>query len=257
MKWSILSLSLFLLIFGTRIVVAQERSTSATTFAVANSLYDNGNYKEASRLYEQLAAECVADGRVYFNLGNAYYQQENIGRALLNHRRALQLAPRDTNIRANLTQLRQERIDQLPQDSVLASVLSALSWLTINEIALIPLGLWTIWAALFVVMRRVRHPRWGTRLQSSLILLGLLTGIVVALFGANLYIWQMRSPAVIVAEEVSLARGAGKDAMKIHGGTELLVDQQNAVNWHVTLVGTEISGWIPASSAELVACTPQ
>lgn len=257
MRRTILSLTLFLSLLVAGVAIAQESSTSATTFAVANSLYDNGNYEEASRLYEQLAAECVPDGRVYFNLGNSYYQQENIGRSLLNHRRALQLAPRDPNIRTNLDLLRKERVDQFPRDSLLASVLDGLSWLTSNEVALIPLALWAIWCLLFLVARRTRHARWATRLQSLLVLLGLVMGVSVVLFGANLYIWEMRSPAVIVAEEIPLERGTGQDAMKIHGGTEIVVDQRRANSWHVTLVGTEISGWIPADSAELVRCTLQ
>src|SRR5438309_7937754 len=68
----------------------------------ANKLYEQGKFTEATVAYEKI----IADGRVspalYFNIGNALFKSDRIGRAILNYRLAEQMAPRDPDIRANL-----------------------------------------------------------------------------------------------------------------------------------------------------------
>ena len=61
--------------------------------ADAKAAYDAGRFAEAAQIYE--AAIAVHGGRapLHFNLGNSRYREGDLGRAVLEYRRAWRLAP--------------------------------------------------------------------------------------------------------------------------------------------------------------------
>ncbi|MCK5643063.1 MAG: tetratricopeptide repeat protein, partial [Gammaproteobacteria bacterium] len=124
--------------------LTSKNSIDVETMAVANQLYNNGEYSTAAQFYEQLISQGKVHSSLYYNLGNAYYVQGDIGRAILNYQRASRLDPRDPDIRENLAMARNQSANEIDQISNpldgLANFTS--SWLTLNETALITLGLW-------------------------------------------------------------------------------------------------------------------
>ena len=82
----------------------------------ANQLYVAGHYDEAIQLYEAQVARGVQDSVLFFNLGNAYFQQGDIGRAVLNLERAAQLAPRDADIAHNLNLVREQTTELFAEE---------------------------------------------------------------------------------------------------------------------------------------------
>ena len=80
---------------------AQESSATGL-MAKANERYERGGYAEATQQYEALIDRGYSDAALYFNLGNAYLESGDLGRAILNYLRARRLSPRDTDIRDNL-----------------------------------------------------------------------------------------------------------------------------------------------------------
>lgn len=81
------------------------------TFERANRAYQDENYSEAVTLYEQLVADGVVDGAVFFNLGNAYFRSDKLAAAIANYERVLQIDPNFTSAEQNL----QLCIDQTPR----------------------------------------------------------------------------------------------------------------------------------------------
>jgi len=90
-----------------------------TTFQQANAAAQDpdrgrGLYARAILLYEKLIEQgSVRNAKLYYNLGNAYFLTDDIGRAILNYRRALQLDSADVNIRNNLAFARSQRLDKV------------------------------------------------------------------------------------------------------------------------------------------------
>ena len=125
-------------------------SADAKAMDAANRLYQVGNYHEAGRVYEQIINQGVQDSTVYFNLGNAYYRQGDLGRAIVNYQRAALLNPRDADIQANLDLTREQTGIVLGLENVLANVPGPLgllpdltgNWLTVNETAVLALAIW-------------------------------------------------------------------------------------------------------------------
>lgn len=89
-------------IFSARIVAAQMNEKQAlSSFFKAEGLYKEQQYVQAIELYEEMISQGFMSGAVYFNLGNAYYKNQNLGRAILNYERAKRLIPRDSDLRFN------------------------------------------------------------------------------------------------------------------------------------------------------------
>jgi tetratricopeptide (TPR) repeat protein len=75
-------------------------------FDAGCDLYEASNFGSAAETFQSLVAKGVKNSAVYYNLGNAYYKQGQIGRAVASYRRALMLSPRDEDSKANLELLR-------------------------------------------------------------------------------------------------------------------------------------------------------
>ena len=76
------------------------------TFENANAAFADGRFDESRQAFAQLAARDGASVPVLYNLGNAAFRAGKPGEAILAYERALLLAPRDQDVRANLRQVR-------------------------------------------------------------------------------------------------------------------------------------------------------
>jgi tetratricopeptide (TPR) repeat protein len=72
-----------------------------TNFVLANESYKQKDYAQAIELYENIVSNSWESGTVYYNLGNSYYKQGNIGKAILNYERARKFLKRDRDFRFN------------------------------------------------------------------------------------------------------------------------------------------------------------
>lgn len=77
-------------------------------FAAAALAYDAGDYAAAIRAYQQIVRDGFISAELFYNKGNAWYRQGDIGQAVLNYKRAQYLRPRDADIRHNLAFVMQE-----------------------------------------------------------------------------------------------------------------------------------------------------
>ncbi len=69
----------------------------------ANTAYVNGDYAGAIAIYESILDRGLSSARLYYNLGNAYFQGGPHGQeAILFYRRALRLRPGNEDVRHNL-----------------------------------------------------------------------------------------------------------------------------------------------------------
>ncbi len=92
-------LIVFLLLFGLIPVYADITENGRLSAALDS--YKSGNYENSIKEYEIIILNGFSNPYVYYNLSNAYYKSNDIGRASLNIEKALRLAPRDGDIRYN------------------------------------------------------------------------------------------------------------------------------------------------------------
>ncbi|MCB9758067.1 MAG: hypothetical protein H6753_06570 [Candidatus Omnitrophica bacterium] len=91
---------IFTLLLMTIPLAAQQEL--ALDFAKANLAYRDGQYAQAIADYERIIAAGTESGAVFYNLGNSYFKNKQLGKALVNYARAQRLMPRDSDLAANV-----------------------------------------------------------------------------------------------------------------------------------------------------------
>ena len=79
----------------------------------ATKMYQEGDYQKAIDLYNERLSDDLESATVYYNLGNCYYKQGEIAKAILNYERALLLHPGDNDIKYNLTMAQKATVDNI------------------------------------------------------------------------------------------------------------------------------------------------
>jgi tetratricopeptide (TPR) repeat protein len=88
-------------------------SAQETTLQKANALYAQGNFEAAIQQYEMITQIQGISPELYYNLGNAYYRNGQLGKAILNYNRALLIAPHYNDARFNLSIAQQKVVDNV------------------------------------------------------------------------------------------------------------------------------------------------
>ena len=88
---------------GSAAVANSNMRTTELTAAFLDGLnaYKKGNYEDAITQFNQVAAT-VKSGKLYYNLGNAYMKNGDLGDAILWYERALKRIPADPDLKFNL-----------------------------------------------------------------------------------------------------------------------------------------------------------
>ena len=71
-------------------------------FYAANKLYNNTKYLEGIEVYENILSEGWESSNLYYNLGNAYFRQNQIGQSIWAYHKALKMDPRNLDLTHNL-----------------------------------------------------------------------------------------------------------------------------------------------------------
>jgi len=209
-------------------------------FDEGNRLYEQRKYSEAIAAYQSALTNGAASAELLFNLANACFKNGEVGRAILNYRKAAQLAPRDPDTQANL---RFARDSISGSTSVPETMLDrAAELFTLNELTVGATLLFWIWLALLIArqFRPVIRPqvRTITTIAGALFLLGtawLLTA----------WVHSRQETAIVVAREAIVPLGPldeSQTAFTAPDGTEMRLldrrdkwievsDRQNRVGW--------------------------
>ncbi len=99
------------------VVTELEAPTPDRLWDEANTAYINNDFAGAIRIYEQLLTGGHSSAKLYYNLANAYFKRDELGKAILNYHRALRLDPSDEDARHNLSVAEartKDTIDRIP-----------------------------------------------------------------------------------------------------------------------------------------------
>ena len=255
-------LSAFLLILfllGMMPVWAQGGLSPTDRLLRANKLYENGDFTTAIETYEQLVHTGIRDSILFYNLGNAYFKQGDLGNAILNYRRAEQLSPRDADIRANLAVARAETTDRIEGSTpgLLAQMATVSArWLTLNEHSWLALALWILLSAISIAAAHTFHPtaqkllRWSSAILAVLLIA---TGIALA---ERITSDRSHPPAVITATAVDVTSGPGDQYITeftLHSGAEVSRLETRGTWVRITLPGNKLQGWVLADAVTPLA----
>lgn len=248
------AIALFWIISSTALAVEQNAVPPANTtdpqqlFHAAGQAYDTGNINGAISLYNRLITDGYATKEVFFNLGNAYYRAENPGFAILNYKNALNLDPRNAEVKANLRFVQESTLAINPSQNILQHYLQLL--LLPEWVAIAVLAYWCLAALLGLYML---HHTWRWIYRRALVGVGIL--LVIACVGTFEGIWQRIYPEVVIISPNQKALFAPIDGSTAHFSLpvgSVVRQEEVSGNWIRVSTGKE-SGWVKQDDCKTVA----
>ena len=247
-------LILMLLVLDIVSILTYAQSDWQTIANDANNAYEQGDYAVAINLYEQLLVMDIENTAIYYNLGNAYYQQDQLGWALVNYLRAHRLSPRDDDVNAQIGQIRSERIDFLIEDTdaIHLIALATAGFMTLAELQYVVWVMWVVWFA--IIIGTLLLKRWRRSLRYGLLALIVPLCIGLVLLLGRSYVDVNRPIGVITETTVEVMSGPGDDYIRLYrlySAAELRVTD-TVDDWVQFRLADGRSGWLPSGVIVLI-----
>lgn len=103
---------LFLWLFIAPLVTAQ---TADDLFKKANALYQENNFEEAIKTYEEIEAQGLNSSELYYNIANCYYKLNKVAPTIYNYEKALKINPLNEDAQNNLVFAKRLTIDAIEE----------------------------------------------------------------------------------------------------------------------------------------------
>lgn len=242
MRWLIVILGSLGALSGP---VAAQPDSLEKQFEAATAAYEQGQYAEAEETYRALLDAGVANGALYYNLGNAYVRLDQLGPAIRYYEKARRLRPNDPRVQHNLEQA-QRRAGVYPSrlpPRGLQGVVQGWSPLALFLAGGLLLGSGGVVAVVWARPGRLdalRHPLvWGP----------VLGGLLLAFGGMGTsYLQSLDERAVVVADQTSLYAVPGEEGAPdttLAEGT-LVEVRTRRPEWIEVRLGDGPTGWVAA-----------
>ena len=220
-------------------------------FYKANTLYEEGNYSGAINEYSKLLSQGMESGSLYYNLGNSYFKNGEIGHAVLNYERAKRLIPRDGDLKSNYKFALSRIKSSLPETygSWSKRALAVFNAMTLNEITLILSAVFL--AAVFFLIYCLYIPVSGRYFR--MIVSGFLIVFVIVAFSLFKRISVLEREAVIVSGSPEALFEPFENATKhftLYKGMKVYV-LQSKKEWLKIRRSDGKVGWIMDRNAEI------
>ena len=213
-------------------------------------------YKKSALRYERIIQEGgIRNGKLYYNLGNAYFRIKDIGRAILNYLRAEQYIPDDPNLKQNLEYARGKRLDKIEEKQEIKVLKTLFFWhydlSTKARVIIFAVSFIILWssAAVRIFIRK--------KFLKYLIVVSVVLSVLIAgSLTAEEVSFRKNLPGVIISDEVVARKGNSetyepsfKDPL--HAGTEFRLLEDRG-NWYRIELADARTCWVPSKDVETV-----
>jgi tetratricopeptide (TPR) repeat protein len=220
-----------------------------------NDQYAKGLYKDAIATYQKIVDDGHQSALVYYNLGNAYFKNEDVPSALLYYEKAHKLSPGDEDINYNIQFANQKTTDKVDAGTEFFITKwwhSFILGFSLTTLAVITVLLFISGSALLIVYRFTNSV--GIKKLSFYLALVLLLSGFASMFIADRQeqYFDAHHGAIIFSTSVNVKSGPApnsKNLFLIHEGTKVQILENNNGSMKIRLAnGSE--GWINASDAK-------
>ncbi|OQY54371.1 MAG: hypothetical protein B6245_21370 [Desulfobacteraceae bacterium 4572_88] len=212
--------------------------------------YKENNFGEAISAFSKIAETGVKNSKLFYNLGNAYLKNDDLGHAILWYERALCLTPDDPDLKFNheyaVSQVRDERDDKaLSVFRILFFWKHVLSPETVQWTAIILNLIFWLIVTIRVIQKKKRILKTPGYLAVGLALVFTFTA------SYNYYETAYVKRAVILPAKVSVRSGLADEATELfvlHAGTKVRIEKEHKDFYRIFFSEGKI-GWIRKSDA--------
>lgn len=223
----------------------------------AEQAYDSKKYKEAIEAYEKIVSEGYNSHKLYFNLGNAYYRDNQLGKAIYYYELARKAEPNDEDVRINLGIASSKTIDKIDSkenffiSAVKTNLLSSFSTKTWAIFTIVTLAGACILFLVFILSNIVVVKRISF-LASCALLLGFL--ITYFLGYSAVQARYENKFAIILSKEIKVMNEPtemAKSKFVLHEGTKIRVVENNG-DWVLIKLDNGNEGWVSITDVGII-----
>ena len=235
-----------------------QQSAADSLWTAGVTAYTDGDWSGAAGAWSAIRELGVESPELYYNLGNAFFKQDDLAHAILNYERALKLDPSYSDARFNLEFAQgfvQDKIEAVPE-FFLEVWGRKMCWLLPSDtwagLFLLLLAATLGCALLFLLGRSVATRRTG--------FIAGIVALVLALLCLAFAFWQRtdyhKSDGAIVTRPVTTVQSspgsdAAKDLFILHEGTKVkLLDEVG--DWRNIELADGRQGWMRDSDLEVI-----
>lgn len=267
--------SIILLVFCTLFPFSLALAAPSPSLDMANTLYENGEYRQAAEAYLAIAKVDGDSPELLFNLANSYAQAGDYGNAILYYSRANRLDPSNKDIKNNLNyfeskvedsnraELRGKKISVTPDPETFFQTVNRLICADVAP------NLWAVLAAILFILVLGSIAVYlfcsDVRLRKA----GFFGGIVM-LFACVLFVifafmsasyFDSHDKAVLMAYKTELLIEPSSDSKpasnQLCQGTCLEIVAEEAdvdgnPTWYKVRLNSDIEGWLRASDLAII-----
>ena len=214
----------------------------------AEDLYRQGKFSAALSAYETILKNYPNDPFVYYNIGNCYFKMGRNGLAAANYYRAFKLAPRDGDIRHNLTLALESGGERFVPAGMPLVLHKAFFYLSDTELKGCVFALF--WVASLLIFWCLIRKKWNH--------LATLACLLLLISGGWLYARVRLAQdvlAVVAAPVAEIRSGPGTNfpasASAAQGHLVTILDEKDS--WYEVVVNSQgIKGWLEKDTVEKV-----
>ncbi|MDR1227153.1 MAG: tetratricopeptide repeat protein [Prevotellaceae bacterium] len=223
----------------------------------ASNLYAEGKYTEATEAYTAIVSSSRQSFALFFNMGNAYYKQGELAKAILYYERAQRLSPDDDDVAYNLELANSQTVDKiepLPEFFLVTWLRAVKNMLTIGNWAWVSITCFAVGLLLLLLsfFGRSGAQRKLAFFSAIVILAASLTSFYISLSEKRQY--EAHAEAIIMSGVVSVKAAPDNtsvDLFILHEGAKVKV-LEFLSGWKKIKTADGNQGWIPQTSAEAI-----
>lgn len=240
---------------------ADQKISTVAEEQQAVDAFNEGKFSEAATVYEKLISEHNAKGEIssdlYYNLGNAYFRDGEIAKAILNYERALLLNPSDKDIRHNIRFANTRIEDKLENTGsfFLSNWINAFqetmssnawAWFAVVCFIILIICIFVFFFSKTVLPKKVTF-------YSGIVL------VVLVILG-NVFSFRQRSDILVRDNAIIMTSSAvvrsspntnGKEVFTLHAGTKVKISKEDR-DWSEIVTTAGNVGWVENKRIEKI-----
>lgn len=231
--------------------------TPEALWDLANTAYINGDYRTAVETYERILDQGFTSVKLYYNLANACFKEDRLGKAILYYRRALRLDPGSSDIRYNLSVAEartKDTIDEIPEFFLtqwlrdIRHTMSCAAW-TVLSLAALVVALAMLLLFLLAQQLRVRKTGFYATLAAAFVF------VLTSWFAAGERHEMLDDTQAVVMSASAVVKSSpdksSTDLFVLHEGT-LVEISDSLENWCEITIADGKKGWIEQRTIERI-----
>ena len=243
------------MLFAAVVVAKGAETTPAERWEVGNKAYIEGKYNDAAVAYRSILEGGEYSVELYYNLANAYFKMDSIGKAILYYNKALRIDPSSADIEHNLALAEaktKDRIKALPEFFLtgwLKSIRNGMSCMAWSIISILLLAAFLASTLLFLLASQIGLRKGG--------FYGALCSFVLFV-AATLFAISSRNDmlshdeAVVMISAIAVKSSpdrSASDLFVLHEGTKLKVVAEMD-EWCEIVIADGKKGWTERKNIE-------